>query len=139
MKEIFKFFLTRGLWLSFLMFSLILIGLDIRFRFFVITDCFAAGLTITGLILTIVVFFQSIGKDTTFMKNVYKYGKDKEFIGLCSVSLIFSFIASVLGLIANNVVKCIAFYFLVASLFELLGVIISILAIVKINNTKNKN
>lgn len=135
MKEFFKSLITRFSWITLIICGLIFIGFDIGFNFLSLTiDCFSAGLTIIGLVLTIFIFFHGIARNTKFMENVFKYKKDKEFNALCLCVLVFSFISCICGMFKFEIVDKIAFYSLIIAIFELLGVTISMFLIIKYNN-----
>lgn len=130
-----KWFMTKVSSIVLFLVGLILIICDIKYHFLSITiDCFTSGLTIIGFVLTILIFFQGIGRNTKFMKNIFKYNKDKEFTWLCICVLFFAFLSCILNIFENTVVKQIAFYSLIISICELVGVAISMILIIKYNN-----
>lgn len=140
--EFIKFFYTRGIWLSLLILSLILIITDCIFNYIVLDiDCFTASLTIMGFVLTILVFFQGLNRDSQFMKNLIKYRKDIEFTFLCILTIVFAFISCILSMIniPGEIVSKLPIYFIIAAIFELIGVTFYMLQIIiHLRRTDNK-
>lgn len=135
MKDKALYFFTRGLWLTLLICGIIICVLDWFLNFFVLEiDCFVSSLTIVGFVLTILVFFQGIARNTKFMKNVFKFKKDREFIFLCILSLIFSFVSCFISSIQFQYAQKFAFYALILAIIQLIGVTVSIIRIIQFNN-----
>lgn len=139
--EFIKFFYTRGIWLTLLLISAVFIITDCIYDYIVVdVDCFTASLTIMGFVLTVLVFFQGINRESKFMKNLIKYKKDLEFTVLCIITISLAFVACVLSLINfnNPAIAKLPVYFILTSVFELIGVTYYMLQVI-IHLRKNEN
>lgn len=139
--EFIKFFYTRGIWLTLLFISAVFIITDCIYDYIVVdVDCFTASLTIMGFVLTVLVFFQGINRESKFMKNLIKYKKDLEFTVLCIITISLAFVACVLSLINfnNPAIAKLPIYFILMSVFELIGVTYYMLQVI-IHLRKNEN
>lgn len=134
-----KYFYTRGLCLTLFLFGLIICVSDAFLNYLTLSvDCFSSSLTIVGFVLTILIFFQGIARNTVFMENVFKYKKDREFTILCVLSLSFAFVSCIISLISHDIAYRIALGFLILSIAELIGVTISMISIIRYNNKSKK-
>lgn len=75
------------------------------------------------------------------MKNLIKYHKDMEFTFLCILTIVFAFISCILSMIniSGEIVSKLSIYFIIAAIFELIGVTFYMLQIIiHLRKTDNK-